>query len=66
MYVGSNVGVIIVRISRYPDRSVGEEIRKWRMEGGLFQRDLAKMIGVKKIIVPNWEREKTKPVREEP
>jgi DNA-binding XRE family transcriptional regulator len=36
------------------------------LEGVLFQRDLAKIIGVKKIIVLNLEREKTKPVKEEP
>jgi DNA-binding XRE family transcriptional regulator len=43
--------------------SLGKGIRKWREEQTLRQEDLAKIIGVKKITVVNWEQGKTKPTK---
>jgi len=40
---------------------MGERIREWRLERGLFQRDLAKMVGVNEITIVNWEKGSTKP-----
>jgi len=43
---------------------LGERIRKWRLEHGLFQVDLAKMIGVSEMTIVNWEKGRTKPAKE--
>jgi transcriptional regulator with XRE-family HTH domain len=39
---------------RYP-RTLGEYIRKWRMEQGLLIRELAGRVGVTDDTVINWE-----------
>jgi transcriptional regulator with XRE-family HTH domain len=52
-----------VRISKYPARTLGECVRKWRLEQGLLQVDLAKKIGVNEMTIVNWERGKTKPAK---
>lgn len=49
-------------MSRYP-RTLGERIKKWRLEQGFFQRDLAKRIGVNEMTIVNWEKEETKPTK---
>jgi transcriptional regulator with XRE-family HTH domain len=41
---------------------LGERIKKWRLEQGLFQKDQAEMIGVDEMTVVNWERGKTHPM----
>ena len=56
--------VIALRISLYPDRTLGERIRKWRLEQGLFQKELAEMLDVDEMTIVNWERGKTKPTKE--
>jgi len=38
-------------------------IRKWRMEKGICQADLAKRIGVNEMTIVNWEKGKTKPAQ---
>jgi len=43
---------------------LGERIRKWRLERGLFQVDMAKRIGVSEMIIVNWEKGKTKPIKQ--
>jgi DNA-binding XRE family transcriptional regulator len=55
--------VITLRVSLYPNRTLGERIKKWRLEYGLFQKDLAKMIGVNEMTIVNWEKGRTKPTR---
>ena len=55
--------VITLRMSLHPDRTLGERIKKWRLEHGLFQKDLAKMIGVDEMTIVNWEKGRTKPVK---
>jgi DNA-binding XRE family transcriptional regulator len=41
---------------------LGERIQKWRLEQGLFQKDLAKMIGVAEMTIVNSEKGRTKPI----
>jgi DNA-binding XRE family transcriptional regulator len=53
--------VINPRISRYPDRTLGERLKKCRLERGLFQVDLAKRVGVSEMTIVNWKTGKTKP-----
>jgi len=48
----------------HPDQTLGERIRKWRLEEGLFQRDLAKIIGVDEMTIVNWEKGRTKPIKQ--
>jgi transcriptional regulator with XRE-family HTH domain len=55
--------LITLRISKYPAGTLGEIIRKWRLEQGLFQRDLARMLGVDEMTIVNWEKGKTKPAK---
>jgi len=49
----------------YPKRPItlGERIKKKRMDMGLFQRDVARIIGVSTDTVTNWEKGRTKPCR---
>jgi len=43
-------------------KTLGEYIRKWRMEKGLFQKELAKKLGVAEMTIVNWEKGRTKPI----
>jgi transcriptional regulator with XRE-family HTH domain len=43
---------------------LGERIKKWRLEQGLIQKDLAKLIGVDEMTIVNWEKGRTKPIRQ--
>jgi DNA-binding XRE family transcriptional regulator len=63
-YKNSHPLVITLRISLYPGRTLGERIRKWRLEQGLFQRDLANSIGVDEMTIVNWEKGRTRPGKE--
>jgi len=38
---------------------LGERIKKWRLGRGLFQKDLAKMVGADEMTIVNWEKERT-------
>ena len=40
-----------------------ELVRKWRLEQGLRQKDLAKRIGVDEMTIVNWETGKTQPTK---
>lgn len=55
--------LIILRISKYPSGTLGEIIRKWRVEQGIFQKDFAKMLGVDEMTVVNWETGKRVPLK---
>lgn len=48
-------------VSRYPAGTYGERIRQKRLEMGLTQRDLAKLLRTDKMSVFNWENEKHGP-----
>jgi DNA-binding XRE family transcriptional regulator len=62
-YKNSHPLVVTLRLCLHPAGTLGERIRKWRLERGLFQRDLAKLIGVDEMTIVNWEKGKTKPTR---
>lgn len=51
------------RISRYPDKTLGQRIRKARLEKGLYQVDLAKRLKVSEMTIVNWENDRTRPVK---
>ncbi len=63
-YKNSHPLVITLRLSLYPDQTLGDRIKKWRLEQGLFQVDLAKRVGVSEMTVVNWEKGKTKPIKQ--
>ena len=42
-------------------RALGEKIRKHRMDLGLFQKDVAKFVGVATDTVTLWEKGRRKP-----
>jgi len=55
--------VVTLQISLYPDTTLGEGIKKWRLERGLFQRDLAKMVSVNEMSGREcWSKQKEKSV----
>jgi transcriptional regulator with XRE-family HTH domain len=51
------------RISRYPKelKSLGDYLRKRRLDLGLLQREVANRIGVDHSTVTNWEKDNTVP-----
>ena len=63
-YKNSKPLVITLRLPLYPDQTLGERIKKWRLERGLFQVDLAKKIGVSEMTIVNWEKGRTKPIKQ--
>jgi len=63
-YKNSHPLVITLRMSLHPSRTLRERIKKWRLEQGLFQVDLTKRIGVSEMTIVNWEKERTKPIKE--
>ena len=44
-----------------PVNTLGERIRKTRLEKGLFQEDLAKLLNVTETTIINWEKERIIP-----
>ena len=42
-------------------KTLGERIKKERMDMGFFQRDVARMIGVSTDTITLWEKGRTKP-----
>ena len=44
-------------------KTFGEKLRKWRIDRGLFIKDLAKMIDVTPDTIINWEKRNVKPNR---
>nr|MBU1328980.1 helix-turn-helix domain-containing protein [Candidatus Omnitrophota bacterium] len=49
------------RASRYPDKTLGQRIRKHRLEKGFKQIDLAKRLKVDEATIINWEKDRTIP-----
>jgi len=56
--------VITLPLSLYRDQTLREGIKKWRLKHGLFQVDLAKKIEVDEITIVNWEKGRTKPIKQ--
>lgn len=46
---------------RFPGRTLGERIRRVRLERGLYQAQLAKRAGVDEMTIVNWEKDRTVP-----
>ena len=53
----------IVLTPVYSGVRLGERLKKKRMDMGLFQKDVARMIGVSTDTITNWEKGRTKPCR---
>jgi len=51
-------------VSKYPTKTLGQLLRKLRLEKGLEQRELAKKLRVNKNSVYEWEKDRKKPSRE--
>ena len=49
------------KISRYPNETLGQKIKKLRLEKGLKQVELAVFLGVSEYTVRNWEKGRTQP-----
>ncbi len=45
----------------FPPTTIGEHIKRRRLELGLYQKDVATQIGVDPITVLNWEKSTTRP-----
>jgi DNA-binding XRE family transcriptional regulator len=43
-------------------KTLGEYVKKWRMDKGLFQEELAELLGVAEMTIANWERGRTRPI----
>jgi len=50
-YKNSHPLVISLRMFLHPDQTLGERIKKWRVEQGLFLKELARMIGVGEMTI---------------
>ena len=48
-------------VSRYPNETIGQKIKKLRLERGLMQVELAEALSVHEMTVVNWEKGRTKP-----
>lgn len=49
---------ITFRASKYPTETPGPVIRKARLEKGLKQKELAKLLAVNEMTVSNWEKDR--------
>ena len=45
----------------YQPTTIGEHIKKRRLELGLYQKDVAKLFGITLFTIINWEKGRTKP-----
>jgi len=52
---------LLCRVPRFPGRTLGERIRRFRLEQGLYQAQLATRIGVDEMTIVNWEKDRTVP-----
>jgi transcriptional regulator with XRE-family HTH domain len=51
------------KVFGYPSElnTLGDHIRAWRMDRGLFQRDVARLVDVTTDTVRNWEKNRSNP-----
>ena len=52
---------ITFRVSRYPSETLGQVLRRLRLEKGLEQRELARKLRVHRNSVCEWENDKHRP-----
>ena len=48
-------------MSKYPSKTLGQLLRKLRLEKGLEQKELARRLGVSDTSVYNWENGRKRP-----
>ncbi len=51
----------LLRVPRFPGRTLGERLRRLRSEQGLYQAQLATRAGVDEMTIVNWEKDRTVP-----
>ncbi len=57
-----NIGLrLTFRVARYPNETLGQKIKKLRLERGMRQVELAKALGVNEDTMKIWERGKARP-----
>jgi DNA-binding XRE family transcriptional regulator len=56
--------IISFKTSRYPAKTFGQQVKKFRLEKELSQKALAEMLEVNKMTIVNWEKDRRKPSRE--
>ena len=49
------------RLSRYPETTFGQKIKRLRLKRGFKQADLAQVLGVSEDTVRNWEKDRHLP-----
>jgi len=51
-------------LAAYPKelRTLGDRVRKRRLDLGLRQKDVAEQLGVDEMTINNWERHRTRPI----
>jgi len=54
---------ITLTVSKYPDKTFGEKLRKCRLTAGLKQSELARQLGVDEMTIVNWEIGRTEPCK---
>ena len=52
---------LLLRVPRFPGRTLGERIRRSRLELGLYQAQLARRAGLDEMTLVNWEKDRTVP-----
>jgi transcriptional regulator with XRE-family HTH domain len=50
-----------LRVPRIPAQTLGERIRRFRLEQGLYQAQLAKLTGLHEMTIVSWEKDRTVP-----
>jgi transcriptional regulator with XRE-family HTH domain len=50
-------------VSKYRSDTLGQFLRRLRLEKGLEQKELAQRLQVSKVTVCNWEKDRKKPSR---
>ena len=69
LHTSIKYNVCVVRPFAYPDgypvnpKTIGEHLRKKRMDNRLMQSEVAGIIGVSEESIWNWENGRTKPSR---
>jgi DNA-binding XRE family transcriptional regulator len=52
---------LLLRVPRLPGQTLGERIRRFRLEKGLYQTQLGELAGVDEMTIVSWEKDRTVP-----
>ena len=58
---GEGLVEVLLRVPRFPAITLGERIRRCRMEQGPYQTRLAELAGVGEMTSVTWEKDRTVP-----